>query len=174
MQRGGSNRKGGAFERKICKDLSMLVSSGSRNDLFWRSSMSGGRSTVQFKRTGKAIDTQSGDLSAIHELGMEFSNEFSIECKHYKSLQLHMLIVGGKGGAVQFWKQAVEDATRANKTPLLFAKQNHMPLLCGTNRAGARSLLSRPMSTVAAYYPKLDLYLLTWEALARNFNWRPK
>jgi len=54
---------------------------------------------------------------------------FSIETKSYKDINFEHLIIGNKIVKVmQFWKQAKEDAERANmKVPLLFMRYNGMP-----------------------------------------------
>jgi len=46
MRKGGGKAKGASFERDICRRLSLWVSAGKQEDVFWRSAMSGGRSTV--------------------------------------------------------------------------------------------------------------------------------
>ena len=49
MRKGGGKEKGSSFERLVCKRMSMWLSKGERDDLFWRSAMSGGRATVQLR-----------------------------------------------------------------------------------------------------------------------------
>ena len=61
---GYGKQKGSGFERTICHELSMWISHGKHDDLFWRSSMSGGRATVMFKKGGQNR-TQNGDITAI-------------------------------------------------------------------------------------------------------------
>lgn len=59
------SKKGGAFERKMCKTLSLWFSHGERDDIFWRTAGSGARATVRMK-TGKMTADSAGDISAIH------------------------------------------------------------------------------------------------------------
>ena len=84
MKQGAGKQKGSSFERKICKELSLWITDGERDDLFWRSSNSGGRATIV------AVDgtrhTQSGDISAIHPLGHAFTETFVVECKHHRCI----------------------------------------------------------------------------------------
>ena len=47
---GYGKQKGGEYERTVCKKLSLWVSNGTRDDIFWRSAMSGGRATLQRKK----------------------------------------------------------------------------------------------------------------------------
>ena len=67
--------KGGAFEREICVKLSKWVSYGERDDLFWRSAMSGGRQTVGFKK-GINRKNQAGDITAIDPIGQKLIDSF--------------------------------------------------------------------------------------------------
>ena len=130
MKPGGGKSKGAAFERRICRALSLWVSQGKAEDLFWRSAMSGGRATVMYKK-GKSAASQAGDISAVALEGHVLTDLFTIECKNYEDLHLHNLVYGGKGGIVDFWKQATKDAERNQKEPMLIAKQNRKPeIIC--------------------------------------------
>ena len=53
MRKGGGKAKGSSFERLICKELSLWITGGEHQDVFWRSAMSGGRSTVAMKKGDK-------------------------------------------------------------------------------------------------------------------------
>lgn len=53
---------------------------------------------------------------------------FSIECKNYKDINFEHILLGTKTCKVKsFWDQAVHDAGRCNKIPLLIVKYNGMP-----------------------------------------------
>lgn len=139
MRKGGGKAKGGEFERKVCRALSLWLSNNKNEDLFWRSAMSGGRATVGHKK-GKLLANQSGDISAIHEQGHRLTNVFSVECKTYKSLNLGGLFYGGKSGLVAFWNTVVIDAGKYSKLPMLIAKENGRPELICLDSIGARLL----------------------------------
>ncbi len=125
-----SKQKGAAFERRVCRALSLWVSKGKAEDLFWRSAMSGGRATVMYKKN-KSASSQAGDISSVAVEGHVLTDRFSIECKNYEDLHLHNLVYGGKGGVVDFWKQATTDAHRNQKEPMLIAKQKRKPeIIC--------------------------------------------
>ena len=74
------SKKGSAFERKFCKELSLWWTLGEREDIFWRSSNSGGRATVR-AAAGKTTSGQYGDVAAIDPLGVPFLNLVTIELK---------------------------------------------------------------------------------------------
>jgi len=121
-------QKGASFERKVCKDLSFWLSGGEHPDLLWRSAMSGGRSRVLAKQ-GVTASNQLGDLSSINRLGEPLTNNFIVECKFYKDLDLHKIITGGKSKLTEFWKQLWFDCKENEKFPMLIAKQNFMPVI---------------------------------------------
>ena len=120
--------KGGGFERRICKELSLWVSHGKREDLFWRSAMSGGRSTVARKK-GKHLQASAGDISAIDPLGAVLTEHFFIECKSVANLHLHRFVTEHSGLLAEFWEKACDQAFDHRKRPMLICKQNRYPIL---------------------------------------------
>jgi len=72
--------KGQDFERKICKVLSLWWTDNERDDVFWRTSQSGGRATTR-QKSGKRTAGSYGDMGATHESGKEFERTFIIEFK---------------------------------------------------------------------------------------------
>lgn len=77
------NRKGSQFERQICKRLSAWWAPG-RDDVFWRSSQSGGRATQRAK-SGKSTFGSYGDIAAVDPIGAPLIKVFTIELKRGKS-----------------------------------------------------------------------------------------
>lgn len=127
MKRAGAGKaKGSSFERTVARELSLWLSCGERDDLLWRSAMSGGRATLKMKK-GELSSNQTGDLSGVSRLGHCFTDLYSVECKAYKNLQVQQILFGGTNGILQFWQQACKDAQ--NKQPLLIAKQDYKPIL---------------------------------------------
>lgn len=133
MKRGGGKQKGSAFERQVCKDLSLWLSGGKHDDWFWRSAMSGGRATVG-KKAGNIRSQQAGDISAIEGLRASlFAKRFYMECKHVKSLDMHGLPFR-RGFLFRCARSALREAICYDKTPLLFVKQNRLPAMVGCLR----------------------------------------
>ena len=150
-----SKAKGAEFEREICKKLSYWVSKNQRDDIFWRSAMSGGRATIGL-RAGKERHAQSGDLSSIHSMGHKLTDEFYVEMKFYKDLQLHLLITQQTGNLYSFWNTTMQEAKAYKKTPWLIAKQNRQPILLCTKYMN----LPKPIRhLVRAQFPSLDLQI---------------
>ena len=124
---GYGKQKGGEYERTICKKLSLWVSNNERDDIFWRSAMSGGRATVQRKK-GINNKTQEGDITAIDSLGQNLTNLFIIECKYYQNLKLENLIYKNSvSGIIGMWNTLINICKINKKHPMLIAKQNFKP-----------------------------------------------
>lgn len=134
MRAGGSQSKGAYFERRICKELSKWVSNNytyARDDLFWRSAMSGGRATIG-KKQGEQREAQEGDISALggdsaeSKLAAKLMSKVVIECKSLKDYKLAKFVLTAEGPLADAMDQA-----RCNdlKTPLVFAKANCMPTI---------------------------------------------
>lgn len=111
MKPGGSKRKGAQFERYVCKRLSEWVSNGTRDDLFWRSAMSGGRATVGLK-AGIARAAQTGDVTALSGKGKFVKKagwltaNYTIECKAVKSLEMSRLALRRDGFLRKVWQKS--------------------------------------------------------------------
>lgn len=135
-------QKGNDFERSFCKKLSLFLSNGDRDDLFWRSSNSGGRHTVRKK---KGVDTinQDGDVTTCSGgIGEIFLKLFSVECKHYKDIGLWSLIkeTDSSQTIYQWWKKHCNLCSELGKIPILVVRQNNMPILWATGEDFYRSL----------------------------------
>ena len=130
--------KGSAYERTLAKELSLWWSSGTRDDLFWRSSQSGGRATQRAKK-GKTTANACGDLCAQDAEGQRLLNYFTIEIKRgYNSYSLHDILEESKGGMNAFIAQSAKAASLAG-TPywLLVHKRDRKPAIYVTNHIHA-------------------------------------
>jgi hypothetical protein len=72
--------KGSSFEREVAKQLSLWWSGGERDDLIWRTAMSGGRATVRH-RQGKRTAGQAGDLTATDDQALPLFKLVAFELK---------------------------------------------------------------------------------------------
>lgn len=165
MRKGGGKAKGAEFERQICKKLSLWVSEGKNEDCYWRSAMSGGRSTVAHTK-GKKLGAQAGDISCIHPLGQPTAELFFFEAKFYRDLEL-LGLLKGKGKLVNFWKEAKKQAKNYGKIPFLIAKQNRIPTFVCLNRSGLTALGLYP-ALAALTAPALDMYVYDMEWFFAN------
>lgn len=128
MKNGAGKNKGNAFERSISKLLSKLISGGESEDFFWRSHSSGGRATQKLKK-GENLEGQFGDICATKINGKLFSDNFIIECKHYKEINLWSIITNTESKLLTWWKDLSDIAIKQEKSGVLIAKQNNKPIL---------------------------------------------
>ncbi len=124
MKQGGGKQKGSAFERLICKKLSLWFTNNEREDIFFRSASSGAMATQRFKK-GKKTSGQVGDVTSTDLEGIKFINEFNIELKSYKDFSLDFLVYKNKSLIHSWWEQCVKDSEMENKKPLLIIKKNN-------------------------------------------------
>ena len=140
--KGGGARKGSGFEREVAKALSLWWTEGSRDDVFWRSSNSGGRATARRKR-GQRTAGQHGDIAATDPVGEPFLKVVTIELKagygrgSWDPLTLIETDHPPKGHPLlAFWKEAREEAGAAiaedgvRRFPLLiFRRMRGTPMI---------------------------------------------
>ncbi len=72
--------KGGSFENKIAKLLSVWWTDGERDDVFGRSDSSGARFTARRKK-GKDTANMAGDLTFTDVIGAPLIEHWCVECK---------------------------------------------------------------------------------------------
>jgi len=129
MSKINGHSKGAEYERNIAKQLSIWLSKGERDDLFWRTHGSGSRHTTRVKKNIRT-EGQDGDISSTcRGISDKFRRFFSIEIKFYKNINLWGLITGKKTGILSFWNEAVVQADSVYKEPVLIAKENYKPAL---------------------------------------------
>jgi hypothetical protein len=128
MKKGSGKRKGGAYERAICKQLSSWWSEGKHTDLCWRSASSGAKGTISRTKT-KAYH---GDIVAVDSKMQMFFDTFSVELKHYKVIDFGS-ILHCRSMLLDFWKQSLKSAISSNREPILIAKANHLPDIIGVS-----------------------------------------
>lgn len=124
--------KGSSFERDICRQLSLWWSSQlpiTRDDIFWRTSGSGARSTSRAK-SGKKANLHCGDICAIDPIGQSFIDCFTVEIKRgYSRCTIADLLDKSPQAAEQQYEKwiakAVEDQKRAGSLYwLLIVRRN--------------------------------------------------
>lgn len=121
-----SSRKGAGFERTVAKRLSLWLSCGERDDLLWRTAMSGGRATLQ-RQKGKRASAQAGDIGSIDEASSWFTQRFFVEAKHLKDMNLTSFILKRQGILYNNLKKARGEAEEEGKSLFFVAKQNNYP-----------------------------------------------
>ena len=126
--------KGAEFERKMCKILSLWWSLNRHDDIFWRTSQSGGRATERAKKNLRTAGSY-GDLMAIHKDGYLFEQYFLIEFKKgfNKDLGILLLIDSKQKSPLlyQWWKKNENTRKKALKRwgLLIFQRDRRFPCI---------------------------------------------
>jgi hypothetical protein len=128
-----SKQKGASWERRCCKQLSLWITNGKKEDCLWRSAMSGGRATIAYRK-GQSI-RQCGDITAVAPEGFDFCDQYYIECKALKSFQFMDFLLM-RGVSFLIWKRTWQEAHKHERLPMLIIKRNHWPTLLITSAAG--------------------------------------
>lgn len=173
-----NKQKGANFERQTCKRLSLWASHLTRDDIFWRSAMSGGRATFKTRQgRDQKAESQSGDISAIHPLGYPLISEFFLECKHLKNLHLDIIPYGGRGELKDYWEEPWQRAKDYDKTLLVIAKENRRHPIVLTTKDGSDTLklAIKPNHkfTLRAYYPttKPSIFVYMFRDMLANLSY---
>ena len=127
--------KGDSYERKKSKEYSLWWSHGERDDIFWRTSGSGGRATSRAKQ-GKKTFQSHGDLKAEDPSGIPFREVCVVEFKKGYSRpgqsKLSVLdIIDGKHRVtkpylLRFWGEITTKASmEGSKEPMLVFERDH-------------------------------------------------
>ncbi len=118
-------------ERRIAKYLTKWVSGQDKNYIYWRCPSSGAIGSV-LEGNGDLC----GDIIAIKQEGTFLTSKFSIEVKrNYPNSSFNSFMKKNKNDEIlSFWKQACNDANKANKHPMLiYTKLRHNSLIGITN-----------------------------------------
>lgn len=165
--------KGSEFERKVCKSLSLWISDDERDDLFWRSAMSGGRASVKFKK-GENNKTQIGDISAIDPLGAKLTNKFVVECKCYQDIKLYSMLYGmpRNNSLLGFWNELVDISYANKKLPILIFKENGKQEMICLDNAGKGILIDDRYSDVPilANFPERLMSIFSFHILMKEID----
>ena len=163
MKKGGGKRKGSSFERVIAKDLSLWITGGGNNGIFWRTHSSGAMGTVGKRRF------EYGDIMAIDDLGKPLTDNYNIECRHGKVLNIKDLIYHPKSSSIlQLILEGRKNADSSNRRPLWIFKEQGKDVMVMMNydRNEPFKSLWNGIDFVLAIDLLHDVFLMTYE------NWK--
>lgn len=126
MRPGGSNRKGGGFEREVCRKLTLWITGKPKPEILWRSATSGAKATQDAKQGLRS--GMGSDLVSVDPRSAWLTNAYSIEIKFRASFGSLRSLVTGKGGLCDWWMQVCADSVRDGRKPFLIFKQNRSPI----------------------------------------------
>ena len=123
-----SKNKGGNWERKCAKEISLWLSNGEDDSWVWRTASSGARATQRNKK-GQTTQGASGDLTFTDERAAPFFNMFSVELKSGYNNTNPLMEIDSKSKKHDFRSnldQCIKDAELSNKEPLLIFRRDRM------------------------------------------------
>jgi len=133
MRKGGGGAKGRQFERDISRILSLWISDGINEDIFWRTDASGARATTKSKK-GKSLPFGAGDIKHEEEEGKIFTDIFLVEVKRGYGEKIDFLNFIDKPKTknifLDWFNKAQKECDFHNKkVPLIIFKRNN-GLIC--------------------------------------------
>lgn len=154
--------KGSSYEREICKLLSMWWSNNERDDIFWRTSISGGRAKTR-QKAGKKTFGQYGDIQATDPIGQPLIDLCLIEIKRGYGLASCMDEMDRKGKKESIWGEwfsKMEKDIGTAKIPfwILIVKRNRKKALIFLPRS-LRQILVRVSPGLSTCLPSVLLNL---------------
>lgn len=134
------SKKGSAFERAVCKDLSLWWTGGSSDDVFWRTAGSGGRATTRAKK-GSATAGAYGDIGAVDPSGEALLKVVTLELKkgYTKMSPFDMLDKPARAKPQEFEKwieQAADSASQAKSFAwmIVYCRNHREAMACYPSR----------------------------------------
>jgi hypothetical protein len=135
----------------------MWWTSGERDDVFWRSSQSGGRAT-QRRKFGKSTYGSEGDIAAVDPIGTPLLEFTTIELKRGSSIGCAGDLIDMRDSdAIRPFEAAIKQAIEAHKAAnsfgwMLICKRDHrIPMVYAERR-----LLAKLFATRQAFFPSVD------------------
>lgn len=172
--------KGSSYEREICKLLSMWWTDNERDDIFWRTSISGGRAKTR-QKAGKKTFGQYGDIQATDPIGQPLINLCLIEIKRGYGSASFMDEMDRKGKKKSIWGgwfSKMEKDIKIAKIPfwVLIVRRNRKKALFFLPRALRQILvhvspgLSTCLPSVFLNLKDLHIYGTTLENFLKHIN----
>jgi len=125
--------KGSQYERDTCKQLSLWWTQDfeePRDDIFWRTSQSGGRATTRAKRNVSTAYSQ-GDITFIDPIGSPFIDTCLLELKRGYTKDIEVLNfvdkVKGEPILVKWWTKGEKEREESGRkwTMIIFRRDRH-------------------------------------------------
>lgn len=167
-----SQRKGGGFEGTVAKTLSKALAPLN----FIRTPGSGARvGGKNFETIGKmfgedALKIFVGDVVPVNERQEGVVFHHSIECKFYATQDPFTSLMSGTANIFKWFQEAVDDAAKVDKNPMLIFKWNRTDIFAAVDTTGNKAdytalstLDIKPRLTLLRYGDNkqaLDLYYL--------------
>lgn len=141
--------KGSAFEREICKRLTIWLIGKDKPIQFWRSAASGGLATLNSKNI-----TVTGDIQALTPEAMKIAKYISFEAKTgYKDATFDNFFKDNKSDILRsFWIQCVSSARKSDKFAVLIFRKKGCQVIIGIDEN-----MFKKFSKYLKLMPKLEI-----------------
>lgn len=170
--------KGAEFERQVCKELSVWWTEGKRDDIFWRTAMSGGRATVRAKQ-GKKTNYQYGDVTFTDPVGKPLIEYFLFELKRGYTNTISVLDFLDKTGKdtvlLEWWKKAEGEKELAERSETMIIFKRNRRRTCVMLAVGFFGVLEEfigqwvgKLIEVVDYDKEIKLVVVDYKEF---FNW---
>ena len=133
-----SSDKGSRYERFVAGALSSWITDGLTDDAIWRSSMSGGRTTLKNRKLKKVqkLSSQAGDFDGNTPEGIEFTRAFYCDSKHFDDLKVEAWVYQKQGRCVKTIDTVWREAAEYGRIPLGMFKEDQRDHLVLTSELG--------------------------------------
>ncbi len=155
----GKSSKGSGFERQIAKELSLWWTKGERDDIFWRTSQSGGRAT-QRRKSKVSTANSAGDISYLDVIGKPLVDYFLIELKRGYSKNIDVLRIIDKKTKndmvlLQWIDKAIKEMKESGKKEILLIvkRDRHDPFVVVSEN------LLKKLDELSGFYDKESLII---------------
>lgn len=158
-----SKAKGKGFEGEIAKQLSTTFKPYEFKRVLHSGAILGGKNVASLGKYSEAIaNLFIGDVVCINDADQEKDFRFSIECKFYKTPETMDNFLGVVNSNLPKWyEEAVVDAAKVKKDPLLIVKWNRSSIYCiiGNDTGGTWGLPATVDKFVHLSFPRLKVFL---------------
>jgi hypothetical protein len=131
MKTGGGHQKGSSFERELCKQFSLWISHGERDDVFWRTAGSGARATQRLKQNKQTCNSD-GDICCLNAEYAWFTDKIRVEIRrgynHWRISEIFKTKISNNG-LWAYWLNLEKECQEIGKIPLLCWKPDRKPLI---------------------------------------------
>jgi hypothetical protein len=167
-KRFNSKGKGNGFEGTVAKKLSAALQPLN----FIRTPGSGARvGGKNFETIGKMFGADAlkifvGDVVPVNEQQEGLKFHHSIECKFYSTPDSFTSLMSGTSNLFKWFREAVDDASKVDKSPMLIWKWNHTPIFVAVDTMDSKS--DYTILTAAGVKPRITLLKYGHDAGGRH------
>lgn len=174
------SKKGGKYEKEVCKHLSLWWTDGNRDDIFYSTHGSGNRATIRAKQ-GLCTENMCGDVCASAEIGFAFTDYFMTEIKRGYTDKLSFIELVDKPDKktlkIKNWVRKAERQRKENfrRGLLVIIKRDYANPFCIIDTNSFFRLCSYSMTALGDKYLEFSIdrrkyFAITFSAFLKFLN----